>query len=297
MIDPARFPDPFPPPFASAWGDDPFGVWAAMTLDGDDAGIVTQMFRWIEPGTFLMGSSDDEPERAANEGPQHWVTLSQGYWLADTACTQALWRAVMGNNPSRFKNDPNNPVEQISWLDVQQFLEKLQVLLPGCRADLPSEAEWEYACRAGTVTPFSFGANITPAQVNYYGNYPYVAGEPGEYRQRTVPVKSLPANPWGLHEMHGNVWEWCKDGQRQYGAAAQTDPLEASGQDQPRVFRGGSWNSGAGWARSALRYAYTPGNALNSLGFRLCLRSIGPGPATGGPAGSPGRASGANPEV
>ncbi|NJA04408.1 formylglycine-generating enzyme family protein [Methylococcaceae bacterium WWC4] len=266
---------------------DEYGVLAEL-LVVTPHGTAAQSFRWIEPGTFLMGSPDDEPERAANEGPQHWVTLSRGYWLADTACTQALWLAVIGNNPSRFNDDPNRPVERVSWNDVQAFLEKLQMLLPGCQVELPSEAEWEYACRAGTVTPFSFGANITPAQVNYDGNLPYAGGEPGEYRQRTVPVKSLPANPWGLHEMHGNVWEWCKDGRRQYGAAAQSDPLGASGQDQPRVFRGGSWDFHAWRSRSAIRYANTPSYADFGLGLRLCLRSIGPGRASGASPRTPG---------
>ncbi|WP_427501027.1 formylglycine-generating enzyme family protein [Methylomonas sp. MED-D] len=297
MTDPARFPDPFPPPFASAWGDDRFGLWAAIEVDGGDVGIVTQMFRWIEPGTFLMGSPDGELERSSDEGPQHPVTISQGFWLADTACTQALWLAVMGNNPSAFNDDPNRPVERVSWLDVQTFLEKLQALLPDCQVDLPSEAEWEYACRAGTATPFSFGANITPSQVNYAGHYPYAGGEPGEYRKRTVPVKTLPANPWGLYEMHGNVYEWCKDGRREYSAQAQTDPLGPTGQDQSRVIRGGSWGGIAWGSRSAIRNALQPGSASSHLGFRLCLRSIRPGSAAGGPAGSPGRASGASPEV
>ncbi|OHX35612.1 hypothetical protein BJL95_15415 [Methylomonas sp. LWB] len=299
MIDPARFPDPFPPPFASAWGDDRYGLWAAIEVDGGDVGVVTQLFRWIESGTFLMGSPDDEPERYDNEGPQHPVTISQGFWLADTACSQALWFAVMGNNPSLFKNDLNNPVEQVSWLDVQAFLGKLQVLLPGCQADLPSEAEWEYACRAGTTTPFSFGANITTAQVNYDGNYPYASDEQGRYWQRTgtVPVRSLPANPWGLREMHGNVWEWCKDGRRDYSAKVQVDPLGPTSQDLPGAIRGGSWNNGARRTRSAFRGGARPDHSIKNLGFRLCLRSIRPGPAAGGPAGSPGRASGASPEV
>ncbi|WP_396642761.1 formylglycine-generating enzyme family protein [Methylomonas sp. 2B] len=284
------------PAWAGRFGRDRCGIFAELLLTTENC-TAAQSFRWIEPGTFLMGSPDDEPERTANEGPQHWVTLSRGYWLADTACTQALWLAVMGNNPSHFKSDPNNPVEQVSWLDVQQFLETLQALLPGCQADLPSEAEWEYACRAGTITPFSFGANIAPAQVNYHGNFPYAGGERGEYRHRTVPVKTLPANPWGLYEMHGNVGEWCKDGRREYGAAAQIDPLGPSGQDRPRVIRGGSWGHIARWSRSALRRAFQPDRAFNDLGFRLCLRSIGPGQAAGGPAGSPGRASGASPDA
>jgi formylglycine-generating enzyme required for sulfatase activity len=278
-----RFPNPFPPPFASAWGDDAFGLWADFSLTASEhTDSVSQRLRWIEAGSFLMGSPDDEPERLDHEGPQHEVTISQGFWLADTACTQALWLAVMGDeNPSRFQDDLNQPVEQVSWHAVQTFLQRLQTMLPDCQVDLPSEAEWEYACRAGTETPFSFGANISPQQVNYNGNYPYPGGEPGEYREKTVPVKSLSANPWGLYEMHGNVYEWCKDGQRSYDQQAQIDPLGPMvGDDGPRVIRGGSWDYFARGARSARRDAVRPGNAIDILGFRVCLRSIEPGQET-----------------
>lgn len=113
-----------------------------------------------------MGSPPDEPGRVDWEGPQHKVTLARGFWLADTACTQALWLAVMGQNPSRFQ-DPFRPLEQVSWNEVQEFLVKVEQAKPGLGLTLPSEAQWEYACRAGMVTPFSFGADITPEQVNY----------------------------------------------------------------------------------------------------------------------------------
>jgi sulfatase modifying factor 1 len=287
----SRFPNPFPPSFASAWGDDAFGLWAEFrkeTLDGES---VVQNFRWIEPGAFLMGSPVDEPERLDSEGPQHEVTISHGFWLADTACTQALWQAVMGDNPSYFKDDPQQPVEQVSWHRVQNFLRELEKLLPGCRADLLSEAEWEYACRAGTTTPFSFGANINPQQVNYVGDDPYNGGEKGEYRGKTVPVKSLPANTWGLYEMHGNLWEWCKDGQRTYGKQAQIDPVGPMmpGNEEPRAVRGGSWGSLARWARSASRLAYQPGGASRDQGFRFCLRSIQSGQESGLPGGIAGQ--------
>ncbi|MDP2867443.1 MAG: formylglycine-generating enzyme family protein [Methyloversatilis sp.] len=158
----------------------------------------TQRLRWIEPGEFWMGSPEDEPERWEGEGPRHRVRIGRGFWLADNACTQALWAAVMGSNPSHFhegEDAPQRPVENVDWDDVQKFLSLLNLHLPDTLVSLPTEAEWEYACRAGTQTPFSFGADITTAQVNYDGNHPYAGGAKGLYRQTTVPVKSLPANP------------------------------------------------------------------------------------------------------
>jgi formylglycine-generating enzyme len=196
------FPNPFPTPWAGEWGEDEFSLWMALTFQG-----VRQVFRWVLPGAFLMGSPEDEPERWAEYETQHPVTLTQGYWLADTACTQALWQAVMGENPAAFQGDVNNPVEQVSWNNVQEFIIRLNNSVPELEAYLPTEAQWEYACRAGTTTPFSFGKNITPEQVNYDGNHPYAGDKKGLFRKKTVPVKSLPPNPWGLYEIHGNVWE------------------------------------------------------------------------------------------
>ncbi len=283
-----RYPVPFPPPFADAWGDDEYGLWAELHLPlaGAEQPVI-QRLRWIEPGTFLMGSPEDEPERLDWEGPRHLVTLTRGYWLADTACTQALWRAVLGDNPSHFTGDLERPVDQVSWRRVQDFLRALEALVPGVRADLPTEAEWEYACRAGTDTSFSFGSTITPAQVNYDGNYPYAGGANGLYRETTVPVKTLPANPWGLYEMHGNVWEWCADGQRDYTPDPVDDPTgPLTGDETPRVVRGGSWFSIARLARSAYRYRHGPDDVISGLGFRLCLRSIEPGPEPAWAAGA-----------
>ena len=270
------FPDPFPATWASDWGEDGVGLWMAFTLLG-----VRQAFRWILPGTFLMGSPETEPERYPDE-VQHEVTLTQGFWLADTACTQALWQAVMGDNPSHFQDDPRNPVEQVSWEDEQDFIAELNTRVPGLQVRLPSEAEWEYACRAGTKTPFSFGENITPEQVNYDGNNPYAGGKKGLYRERTVPVGSLPPNPWGLYEMHGNVWEWCEDWYGNYPSGPQVDPRgPAAGAS--RVLRGGSWNDFGRYCRSALRASYEPVNRFADLGFRLAL-----GQASAG-EGEPGR--------
>ncbi len=221
-----------------------------------------------------MGSPDDEPERRDDEGPQHAVKLSQGYWLFDTACTQALWQAVMGKNPSRFMGDDRRPVDRVSWNDVQGFLTRLNERVPGLDLDLPTEAQWEHACRAGTATPFSFGATITPEQVNYDGNYPYADGAKGLDRKETVPVGSLPPNAWGLYEMHGNLLEWCADGRRDYTAQPETDPRGPDSAFTLRVLRGGAWDSDARLAHAACRYWNRPGARSDSIGFR-CARVQG----------------------
>jgi formylglycine-generating enzyme required for sulfatase activity len=267
------------PPWAKELARDGHGLY----LDVDFAGVM-QRFRWIEPGEFWMGSPEDEAERDSDEGPRHRVRLSEGFWLADTACTQALWLAVMGGkNPSQFQEDVRNPVEQVSWDDVSGFLQRVAALVPGVAAELPSEAEWEYACRAGSETPFSFGATISPQQANYNGNHPYAGGEKGEYRQKTVPIKSFTANKWGLYEMHGNVWEWCADGKRTYDGNDQDDPRGPEGA-APRVVRGGSWLSGARGLRSAYRHGWPRGHRGEDLpgrGFRFALRSTSQEQAAG----------------
>jgi formylglycine-generating enzyme required for sulfatase activity len=235
---------------------------------------ITQRLRWIEPGEFLMGSPEDEPERFSDEGPRHRVRLSQGYWLADTACSQAFWQAVMGGNPSRFTDDPQNPVENVSWDDVQGFLDQLKTLFPGLDADLPTEAEWEYACRAGTETAFSWGNRITPEQANYNGNHVYADGPKGAYRKKTLPVKSFRPNPWGLYQMHGNVDEWCADGQRKYSAEAQVNPRGPAVSDKVGpVVRGGSWLDEPRWLRAAYRRRWPRDWRCDFQGFRFSLRS------------------------
>lgn len=271
----SREPPAFPPAWADAWGDDRFGLWAEFGVIG-----VRQRMRWIEPGEFWMGSPEKEPERFGAEGPRHRVRLSRGFWLGDSACTQALWQAVSGANPSEFKDDPHNPVEQVSWNDVQDFFQRLQQAVPELTTlALPTEAEWEYACRARTEGPFNLGEQITPRQVNYDGNYPYTSGVKGRDRQKTVPVKVLPPNAWGLYEMHGNVGEWCVDALRNYKAVgdieALVDPVGhlERGQDASRAARGGSWLRPARNARSACRSSVRRGVRTSSLGFRIALRS------------------------
>jgi formylglycine-generating enzyme required for sulfatase activity len=244
---------------------------------------VVQRLRWIEPGHFLMGSPKEEVGRMEWEGPQHRVTISRGLWLADTACTQELWQAVMGENPSRFdannRGGPQHPVECVSWHMIQAFLQAMRAKWPGCQATLPTEAEWEYACRAGSKTAFSFGETISTDQINFDGNNPCGEGETGEYRECTVPVKALPANKWGLYQMHGNVWEWCADELREYEDKAVGDPgladaLKVPGEGEAaRVLRGGGWICIARNARSASRFHDRPGRLYGDTGFRLAFRS------------------------
>lgn len=252
------------PEWGGDLGYDDYGLFLDLNIKG-----ITQRCRWIVSGTFLMGSPESEKDRVSNE-TQHKVTLTQGYWLADTTCTQALWETVMGNNPANFKDDKNNPVEQVSWDDTQKFFKQLNKLIPGLDARLPIEAQWEYACRAGTTTPFSFGKNITPAQVNYDGNYPYSSGKKGLHREKTITVKSLPANSWGLYEMHGNVYEWCQDWLGDYPAKPVIDPLGAeTGSD--RVLRGGSWSRHGRIVRSSRRSGGAADDRSNNFGFRFVL--------------------------
>ncbi|MCP4043730.1 MAG: formylglycine-generating enzyme family protein, partial [Gammaproteobacteria bacterium] len=198
---------------------------------------------------------------------QHEVILTQGYWLGETVVTQTLWEVVTGGNPSHFKG-PERPVENISWEDSQEFMRVLNGKQDGLGLRLPTEAEWEYACRAGTGTPFSFGENITPEQVNYNGDFPYGGGKKGRYREQTVEVKALPANGWGLYQMHGNVWEWCQDWYGDYGEGPVTDP---GGPDagEYRVLRGGSWFNNGRNVRSAYRNFVDPSDRYRNYGLRL----------------------------
>jgi sulfatase modifying factor 1 len=237
-------------------------------IDLDVCKFLLPKFHYIPPGRFMMGSPATEPERISNE-TLHEVVLTSGFWLAETACTQELWEAVMGSNPSSFKGK-RRPVENVSWNDCIAFLEKINRLMPGLDLRLPTEAEWEYACRAGTQTPFSFGDTITTDQVNYDGNYPYNKGRKGKYRKETVEVRSLPCNDWGLYEMHGTVWEWCSDW---YGEDSSDSVIDPSGSDGGtfRVLRGGSWRGDAWYVRSANRYGADPADRRGGIGFRFAV--------------------------
>jgi formylglycine-generating enzyme required for sulfatase activity len=227
----------------------------------------------IPGGSFTMGSPESESSRVPHEGPQRTVNVN-GFVMGKYEVTQAQWRAVMGTSPSSFQGD-SLPVEQVSWDDAKEFCRRLNLLLglsgsTGYR--LPSEAEWEYAARAGTTTPFAFGETIYAGIVNYNSAYPY-GGAPVEiWRVKTVDVGSLGvANGWGLYDMHGNVFEWCEDdyhfgysGAPVNGSAWVDAPRAAS-----RVIHGGGWYHNAFYCRSAYRYRYLPGSRSADVGFRL----------------------------
>lgn len=244
---------------------DRFGLSACIGFHGK----VMQRFHWLMPGRFLMGSPADEPEREIwGKETQHEVVLTKGFWLADTAVTQELWQFVMRDNPATFRGD-DRPVDSVSWDDALHFLLRLNAMVPGLSARLPTEAEWEYACRAGTATPFAFGAQITPEQVNYNGGYPCQGGMKGQFRRQTVPVGSLPANTWGLHEMHGNLWEWCQDfWLDDLGCDAAVDP-QGPESGEFCVVRGGSWFLAGKGVRSAVRGRFAPDFRSDRVGFRI----------------------------
>ena len=232
----------------------------------------------IPAGQFLMGSPEDEPERIDTEGPQHEVTVPQ-FFMGRYPVTQAQWQVIAAypqvNCPlkeklSHFKGDLH-PVEQVLWQDAVEFCDRL-ALHTGRPYRLPSEAEWEYACRAGTTTPFYFGQSISPELANYNATYIYGDGPQGEYRGETTPVNQFGiANEFGLSNMHGNVWEWCQDHWHSNYEGAPTDGSawrDSNEDDDPSyVCRGGSWFNGPRNCRSASRYNYVYLN-LNT-GFRV----------------------------
>jgi formylglycine-generating enzyme required for sulfatase activity len=186
------------------------------------------------------------------------VTITQGFWLGDSEVTQGLWQALMGNNPSGFPEDTNRPVEQVSWDDCQIFIQKLNGQVHGLRACLPTEAQWEYACRAGTARDFAGELNAMAWYKNNAAN-------------TTHPVKGKQASPWGLYDMHGNVNEWCADWYApEYPSGLQRDPTGAEGSSgSRRVRRGGSWNDGAVFCGTVDRGRRSPGYRNSDGGFRL----------------------------
>jgi formylglycine-generating enzyme required for sulfatase activity len=254
--------------------------------EGLAEGVLPLRMMQIPAGTFLMGSPDDELERRDSEGPRHEVTVSE-FFMAKYPVTQAQWRVVAGMEavnrelkaePSRFKGDMR-PVEQVSWEDAVEFCDRLTVHT-NRHYRLPTEAEWEYACRAGTTTPFHFGETITTEVANYRGtdneeygwSGSYGVGPKGEYREETTPVDHFGiANAFGLCDMHGNVLEWCADHwhENYNGAPTNGSAWVEGGDSSYRVLRGGSWGLNPRDCRSASRGRLTPGYRYDYIGFRV----------------------------
>ena len=233
----------------------------AVELPEDITTGIGLQFKLIPAGEFLMGSPGDDAYKSSNEIPQHRVRITKPFYLGIHEVTQGQYEKVMGGNPSGFKG-ATLPVEQVSWEDATAFCAKLSGMDEDYDYRLPTEAEWEYACRAGTTTRFSCGDELDPACAWFHANS----------RRKTHPVGEKLPNPWGLYDMHGNVWEWCSDWYDgdYYGGSPPADPTGPS-TGSYRVSRGGSWLNGAGYCRSAIRRRFRPGTRGNDLGFRVAL--------------------------
>lgn len=251
------------------------------------SGAVPLEMSLIPKGKFMMGSPSSEKDLGNNESPQHEVNFPQDFYMGRYAITQAQWKAVMVNfteefnkADAKFKGD-NRPMINVSWHEAREFCKRISSTRGTYR--LPTEAEWEYACRAGTITPFHFGESITPSLVNYNGEYPYANASMGEYRRQTVDVKSFDPNAWGLYQMHGNVWEWCLDENIEYrkkssnlknnGSEPYGDMNVNDNDNRFRIRRGGSWNDNARNCRSAYHISNYALYLGNDFGFRVVLAS------------------------
>jgi formylglycine-generating enzyme required for sulfatase activity len=255
-------PTEAPKPMVRTDSVGPAAFPAGSGMEGSRAGEVRTFggieMVWCPPGGFLMGSPASEANRYDDER-QHRVTLTRGFWMAKTETTQGQWESVMGENPSAFEGE-DLPVENVSWDDVQGWLEKMNETTPlpsGWKWTLPTEAQWEYACRAGTETAFA-------------GDLDEMAWYDENSGSTTNPVGTKKANAWGLHDLHGNVWEWCSDWYGDYSSGSSSDPTGAT-TGVIRVYRGGSWGNFAQDCRSAYRRGSTPGLRGNFLGFRPAL--------------------------
>jgi formylglycine-generating enzyme required for sulfatase activity len=231
----------------------------------------------LGPGRFHMGSPTSDRAASEDERPRHEVEITRPFYLGETEVTQEQYRRVTGRSPSYYRpdgpgkekvagqNTDELPVETVSWHDAEELCRLLSELpeerAAGRRYRLPTEAEWEYACRAGTGSHFHFGDNVTPEQLGEHAWFSLNAGG------RTRPVRQKRPNPWGLYDMHGNVWEWCADGKRTYEVGVVSDPR---GPDQgPRVLRGGSWPGSVTGSRAASRWALGPDQRKSNIGFRV----------------------------
>jgi uncharacterized protein (TIGR02996 family) len=232
-------------------------------------GGVRLLGSFVPPGTFLMGGTEYDAEK-----PVHRVTLTTGYFLGAHPVTQAQWAAVMGTEPSYFKG-PNRPVEQVSWEECQEFCVRLTAHQNGRGAvGLPTEAQWELACRAGTTTHYHFGDVPSTDRLNYNGSRIWNGSKKGKNRKATTEVGSFAPNPWGLFDLHGNVCEWCADAYAPYTSDEQSDPVgkREKYDNNSLVLRGGSWSNSPDICRAAFRFRRAPESRFADFGFRVCFR-------------------------
>jgi formylglycine-generating enzyme required for sulfatase activity len=222
---------------------------------------------WIPVGSFMMGSNNGR----SNEKPAHQVTIKEGFYIGRYEVTRPQWVALMGKDPSGFSCEGICPVTDVSWYDAQAFIEKLNQQNDGFVYQLPSEAQWEYACRAGTTTEFSFGDSLGPDQANIHGEHPFGSAAKGIYRGRPIAVGSFQPNAFGLYDMHGNVQEWCLDWYHLNYEGAPNDGTAwlIGGNQTHRIQRGGGWDLWAESARSAFREGMLPTNRIFYRGFRV----------------------------
>jgi uncharacterized protein (TIGR02996 family) len=225
-------------------------------------------FNFVPPGSFIMGSREDEENRLSGED-RHRVNVPDGFYLGTFPVTQGQWQAVTNTNPSRFPGDLNRPVEQVSWDDCVNFCSRLGEV-DGLRACLPTEEAWEYACRAGTTTQFHFGETLSAAQANYDLDHAQrrAKGWGDTAWWGTTPVDRFPPNPWGLYDLHGNVWEWCQDW---YEGFPSSLPDVFPPHGPFRGLRGGGWQTYPAICRSGRRNRQSPGSGFHAYGCRICL--------------------------
>ena len=262
----AAEPDTAVAPFSAAEAKAHQRVWAEHL--GQAAEVTNSLkmkLSLIPPGEFAMGSPDKE-EWHRPEEVLHHVVLTKAFYMATTEVTQRQWKELMGTNPS-FSEGDDLPVDTVTWVKAAEFCRRLSEK-ENKRYRLPTEAEWEYACRAGTTTPFHTGETISTDQANYDGNHTYAGGKKGVFREQSTEVGSLAPNAWGLHDMHGNLWEWCADWYGEYPRDEVRDPTGPA-QGERRITRGGCWINFPAVCRSANRGSMEPVSWNFHCGFRV----------------------------